>query len=185
MAPDSYQVALLVVFIALLLAVVVFCLKLAGHMDVWGDIPRGPGRTYFTLCMLVGLAALVSYVGVAVAAEGLPPWATLSILSASSVYLCMNLSYVFMLFLMHVGLAGPGGVRGTLAWGAGSVVGLLVVALAVVGATNVSPAYSVSLVGLALLLVLHAIFNDAVGYGATFYAPRRELHASTPPLHGR
>jgi hypothetical protein len=180
MNPDSYQLALLVVFIAVLLAVVVYCLKVSGHMVPWGDIPPGGGRWYFTICMFLGLACLLSYIAVAVAADGMPAWASLSILSASVIYLCMNVSYVYMLMLMHAGMAGPGGVRSTLAWGAGAAVALLVTALAIVGTTSVDSGYSVSLVGLALALVLHAVFNDAVGYAFTFHAPRRD--AASPGI---
>ena len=182
---DAYQKGLLVTFIVTLLVAVICILGISSHISLWGHIPPGQGRVFIVGSMLVGLACLFTIVGLAVASDDMPPWATLATLCFSVFYVVANAVYVLALLLTYSNLATPSCVPTVLNWAAASVVGLLIVSLALVGNESVSKSSSVTMVAVALTLAMHAVFTDAVLYGHTFQAPhiaaRLNERLATPP----
>lgn len=167
---NAYQITLLVAYIASLVLLLICGLRIGSHVSVWGAIPTGPMRVYMLMCMLIGFVALTSYVSLAVSAETIPAWACLAILSCVTFYMMMNIVYVLTLFLTYSRtVVGPGAMVATLSWGALSVIGLLVIAIALVADPSMSRSVSVAMVIMALALSMHAVFNDAVLYSHTFY----------------
>lgn len=169
---DTYQMALVATFAAVLFLTLIACFSVGGHMTSWwGDIPSA-GRPWILLSMLLGFAALIAVVGLAAGGVNVPPWASLSILCAAVFYLAMNAAYALALFLTKARRATDGCVPVVLGWGAASVVGMLLVALALVQRDDVRKEVSVPMVGAALVLLLHAAFTDACFYGHTFAVPQ-------------